>query len=74
MKRYSKCYTITTFKKEDYISIAILFYNKSPIDSKYIFGKILSMDKDKPDLYKIVTLYGILNRLFSVKELLSLQY
>jgi len=30
------------------------------------------MDEEKPDLYEIVTPYGILNRLYPVKELLPL--
>jgi len=33
---------------------------------------ILSMDEDRPNLYEIETLYGILNRICIVKELLPL--
>ena len=51
MKEYSKYYTITIFKERDYISIAVLSHNRDPIDSKYIFGKVLNVDENKPNHY-----------------------
>ena len=64
MKEYSKYYTIITFKKRDYISIAVLSYNKSSIDSKYIFGKVFNINKNKPDYYQIITLFYFIKKKF----------
>ena len=72
VKGYSKHHTITVFKEGDHISIAVPAHDREPTDPKCIFGKVLTVDKEKPDLYEIVTPHGILNRLYSVKELLSL--
>src|SRR6266480_2879588 len=72
VKEYSKCHTITTFKEGDHISIAISSHDRGPTDSKRIFGKVLNVDKNKPDCYQIITPYGILDRLYPVKDLLSL--
>ena len=72
VKVYSKYYIIKTFKERDYISIAVPPYNKGFTDLKQIFGKILSINKEKLDLYEIVTPYSILNKLYSVKKLLPL--
>jgi len=72
VKGYSKHHIITTFKEEDHISIAIPSHDRGPTDPKRIFGKIFSMDKAKPDCYEIATPYGILDRLFPIKELLPL--
>ena len=72
VKGYSKHHTIKTFSKGDHISIAVPPHDRGPTDPKRIFGKIASVDKDKPDHYEIVTPYEILDRLFPVKELLPL--
>src|SRR5436309_12756558 len=72
VKGYSKHYTITVFKEGDHISIAVPAYDRGPTDPKYIFGKVLTMDKEKPDLYEIVTPHGILNILYHVKDIISL--
>ena len=72
MKKYSKHYTITTFKEGNHISIAILSHNRGSIDFKYIFSKVLNVDENKPDCYQIITPYGVLNRFYPVKDLLSL--
>lgn len=72
VKEYSKRHTIRTFSKGDHISIAIPSHDRGPTDPKRIFGKILSVDEAKPDYYEIATPYGVLDRLFPVKELLPL--
>ena len=72
MKEYSKCYTITTFKEGDHVSIAVSSHDRGPTDSKCIFGKVLNVDENKPDCYQIITPYGVLNRFYPVKDLLSL--
>ena len=72
MKGYSKHYTITTFKEKDHISIAVLSHDRGPIDSKHIFDKVLNVDENKPDHYQIITTYGVLDRLYPVKDLLPL--
>src|SRR5436309_3978216 len=63
---------IKTFKEGNYISIAVLLYNRGLTDPKRIFEKIFSMDEEKPDLYEIITPCSILNRLYPIKELLPL--
>jgi hypothetical protein len=72
VKEYSKRHTITTFKEGDHVSIAVPPHDRGPTDSKRIFGKVLNIDEDKPDHYQIVTSYGVLDRLFPIKDLLPL--
>ena len=72
VKGYSKHHTITVFKEGDHISIAVPANDRGPTDPKHIFGKVLTVDKEKPDLYEIVTPHRILNRLYPIKELLPL--
>src|SRR6266480_1469569 len=72
VKEYSKYYTITTFKEGDHVSIAVLSHDRGPTDSKCIFGKVLNVDENKPDRYQIITPYGVLDRLYPVKDLLPL--
>src|SRR4051794_40473479 len=64
--------TITIFKEENHVSIIIPAHNRGPTDSKCIFGKVLNMDESKPDYYQVITLYKVLNKLFSIKDLLLL--
>ena len=47
VKGYSKCHSIITFKVGDHVSIAVPPHNRGPTDSKQIFGKVFSMDKDR---------------------------
>ena len=72
VKGYSKCHSIITFKVGDHVSIAVPPHDRGPTDPKRIFGKVFSVDEDRPDLYEIITPYGILNRLYPTKKLLSL--
>ncbi|KAI9765297.1 MAG: hypothetical protein M1840_007496 [Geoglossum simile] len=72
VKGYGKCHTITIFKERDHVSIAVPAHDRGPTDSKCIFGKILNVDESKPDCYQVITVYGVLDRLFPVKDLLPL--
>ncbi|KAI9774706.1 MAG: hypothetical protein M1839_001667 [Geoglossum umbratile] len=72
VKGYSKHYTITIFKEGDHVSIAVPAHDRGPTDSKRIFGKVLNVDESKPDCYQVITAYGVLNRLFPIKDLLLL--
>ena len=72
MKEYSKCHTITTFKEGDHVSIAVSSHDRGPTDSKCIFGKVLNVNENKSNCYQIITLYGVLDRLYPVKDLLPL--
>ena len=74
VKEYSKYHTITTFKERDHVSIAVSSHNRGPTDSKCIFGKVLNVDENKPNRYQIITLYGILDRLYPMKDLLPLPF
>jgi len=72
VKEYNKHHTITTFKKRNYVSIAISSHNRGSIDFKCIFSKVLNMDKNKLNCYQIITLYEVLDRLYPVKDLFPL--
>lgn len=72
VKQYSKQHTIRTFSKGDYISIAIPAQDRGPTDPKRIFGKVLEVDEQRPDLYEIATPHGILDRMYPVNQLLPL--
>ena len=72
VKGYSKRHTIIVFKEGDHVSITVPAHDRGPTDFKCIFGKVLNMDESKPDCYQVITAYGVLNRLFPVKDLLLL--
>src|SRR5947199_373192 len=59
-------------KEEDHVSVAVPSHDRGPTDSKCIFGKVLNVDENKPNRYQIITPYGVLDRLYPVKDLLLL--
>src|SRR5947207_10418630 len=68
--QYSKQHPIRIFSKGDKVSIAVPRLDRTSIDDKRDFGKVLDMPKD--DRYEIVTPYGILDCLYPTNQLLPL--
>ena len=68
VERYSKKYTIEVFATGDIVALKLPRGTRTSTDMKRVFGRVLSVPYEHK--YEIQTEWGVVERLFPVKELM----